>query len=84
MERLTDVVDVRGKSCPVDVIVTKLALDRCTPGIAVKILATDPEFPRSLEVICRQTGNRIIDSNSTRHGFAFVVVKKGGSSRFEA
>ena len=76
MDRLSSVIDVRGKGCPLYLNEAKWALDRCSPGTAVKILATDPAFPKAFEAFCRKTGNRIIDSTTTNNNeLAFLVQK---------
>jgi tRNA 2-thiouridine synthesizing protein A len=83
MERQTGVIDLRGKSCPVDIIKAKWVLERCRPGATMKILATDPEFPKSLEAFCRQTGASIVDAHASKSESAFVV-RKGGRERLVA
>jgi TusA-related sulfurtransferase len=78
MERSISVIDVRGKCCPRYIIEAKWALDHCRPGAAVRVLATDPDFPRDFAVFCRQTGNQIIESSASSNEFAFIVKKGGG------
>ncbi len=75
MDRLLSVIDVRGKGCPLYLIEAKWALDRCSPGTAVKILATDPEFPKDFEAFCRKTGTRILDSTARNNELSFLVEK---------
>jgi len=76
MDRLISVIDVRGKGCPLYMIEAKWALDHCHPGSAVKVLATDPDFPKYFETFCRQAGIRILDSSTTNdHELAFLVKK---------
>lgn len=83
MDRLDSVVDVRGKCCPQYLIETRWALDHCRPGAAVKVLATDPDFPRDFATFCRCTGNRIIESSRSKNEFAFLV-RKGGDEPWVA
>jgi tRNA 2-thiouridine synthesizing protein A len=75
MERHVNIIDVRGRSSPVDIIEVKWVLDRCRPGAEVRILATDPGFSRNLMVYCSQTGSQIIESSATGNGFAYTVEK---------
>lgn len=83
MDRSVSLIDVRGKCCPLYIIEAKWALERCRPGAAVKIVATDPDFPKDFETFCRQTGDQIVESSTANNEFAFVVKKSGGK-RFVA
>jgi tRNA 2-thiouridine synthesizing protein A len=83
MDRSISVIDVRGMCCPRYIIEAKWALDHCRPGAAVRVLATDPDFPRDFAAFCRQTGHRIIESSASNREFAFLV-KKGGARRLAA
>lgn len=76
MDSPVSVVDARGKCCPAPIIETRRALDRCDPGATVRILATDPDFPRDLEVFCKQTGNQIIEFDRSNNEFACLVQRR--------
>ena len=75
MDRLMSVIDVRGKGCPLYLIEAKWALDRCRPGTAVQVLATDPYFPKAFETFCKKTGNRILDSCKINNELSYLVKK---------
>jgi len=62
MDSQTGVIDLRGKSCPVDLIEAKRVLERCRQGATMMILATDPEFPKSLGVFLSADGASIVDA----------------------
>jgi tRNA 2-thiouridine synthesizing protein A len=70
------VVDVRGRCCPVPIIEARRAMARCTPGSVVRVLATDPGFPKDLEAFCQQTGNRIVDFVNADDHYVYVLQRQ--------
>ncbi len=70
------VVGARGRRCPVPIIEAWPAMARCTPGSAVRVLATDPGFPKDLEAFCPQTGNRIVDFVNADDHYVYVLQRQ--------
>lgn len=73
-----EILDARGLLCPMPVVKVKLAMEDLAPGQTLKVLATDPAAPRDLEVWCRETGNRLLDSSREDSTYTFLIQKAGG------
>lgn len=55
------VVEARGKSCPLPIVLLAKAARTAAPGAAIVIRADDRAFQRDLEAWCARTGFRIIE-----------------------
>lgn len=55
------VVDARGKSCPLPIVLLAKAARSVPPGDPILVRADDRAFPRDLEAWCARTGYRIIE-----------------------
>ena len=68
-------VDARGLNCPLPVLRTKKTLKDLEPGDLLKLLATDPGSVLDMEAFCRQTGHRLLESQSVGEEFHFLIQK---------
>lgn len=54
-------LDLRGVSCPMNWVKTKLQLEELAPGQIVEILLNDSEGVRNVPVSARAEGHRIVE-----------------------
>ena len=43
---IANMIDARGKRCPMPMLMAKRAIAECNPGDAIEILVTDPSAPK--------------------------------------
>jgi TusA-related sulfurtransferase len=55
------VVEARGKSCPLPIVLLAKAARTASPGTPIVIRADDRAFQRDLEAWCARTGYRILE-----------------------
>jgi tRNA 2-thiouridine synthesizing protein A len=71
-------LDVRGFSCPLPVLKTKLALRDLASGDILRVLATDPMAVVDLRAYCARTGHELLAwSGEVELEF---LIRKGGTS----
>lgn len=73
-------VDARGLYCPLPVLRLAKAFLNSTPGVAARLLATDPAAVEDVQVFCREAGHELLETR--REGNVFCLrVRKGGGPR---
>ena len=58
-------VDARGLTCPLPILKAKKALTDMQSGELLRVLATDPGSVRDFQAFARQTGNDLVDQQSS-------------------
>lgn len=71
-----DVLDIRGKVCPLPVIDVYRHLKEIAPGDTVCVLTSDPSSERNFKAFCRQSGHEIIEAKPQEKGVAIYIRKK--------
>ncbi len=66
-------LDLRGLTCPLPILRTKLALADCEPGQVVHVRATDPHSVVDFKAFCARTGNQLVDHRPGPEVFEFWV-----------
>jgi len=56
------VLDVKGLSCPLPILKTKVALTKMQPGEILHVLATDPLAPIDFKAFCLRTEHALLHS----------------------
>jgi len=70
-----ELVDARGKSCPLPIVLIAKALRSAAAGDQITVQSDDRAFPEDIRAWCRKT-NHELASLETRDGFYEAVVKK--------
>ena len=70
-----DIVDARGKSCPLPIVLAAKAMRDLPSGQAVAVRSDDRAFPEDIRAWCRKTNNELV-SLLTKEGFFEAVLKK--------
>lgn len=55
------VLDVKGLSCPLPILRTKMALANLKPGQVVRVMATDPHSVVDFQAFCARTGHELLE-----------------------
>ena len=58
-------VDTRGLNCPLPILKAKKALAEMQSGEFLKVVSTDPGSLRDFQAFARQTGNELVDQQTT-------------------
>lgn len=70
-----DIVDARGKSCPLPIVLTAKAMRDLPLGTALTVQADDRAFPEDIRAWCRKTSHELVSLES-KPGFYEAVVRK--------
>ncbi len=73
MSEVSQELDARGLNCPLPILRAKKAISAMAAGEVLKVLATDPGAVKDFEAFCKQTGNELLQSQSTGDGFEFLI-----------
>ena len=57
---MSNVVDARGKSCPLPIVLLAKATRALEYGQTLIVQADDRAFPQDVEAWCRKTGNELV------------------------
>lgn len=58
------IVDARGKSCPMPIVLMTKAIRGVEIGAGLSVLADDRAFPSDVEAWCKKTGNALVSLES--------------------
>ena len=58
-------LDTRGLNCPLPILKAKKALADMLSGEVLKVVATDPGSIRDFQAFARQTGNELVEQESS-------------------
>ncbi|MBS0500430.1 MAG: sulfurtransferase TusA family protein [Burkholderiaceae bacterium] len=73
---ITKEVDARGLNCPLPILKAKKALSELTSGQLLRVLSTDPGSVRDFQAFARQTGNELVEQQSTQDQFVHVLRRR--------
>lgn len=67
-------IDTRGLNCPLPILKAKKALAEMHSGELLRVVATDPGSMRDFQAFARQTGNELVQQETTSAGAEFIHV----------
>ena len=73
---ITKEVDARGLNCPLPILKAKKALSELTSGDLLRGLSTDPGSVRDFQAFARQTGNDLVEQQTTDEQFVHVLRRR--------
>ncbi len=73
---ITKEVDARGLNCPLPILKAKKALSELTSGQLLRVLSTDPGSVRDFQAFAKQTGNELVEQQSTDDEFIHVLRRR--------
>ena len=73
---ITKEVDARGLNCPLPILKAKKALSELTRGDLLRVLSTDPGSVRDFQAFARQTGNELVEQQTTDEQFVHVLRRR--------
>ena len=69
-------LDTRGLNCPLPILKAKKALSELTSGQLLRVLSTDPGSVRDFQAFAKQTGNELVEQQSTPEQFVHVLRRR--------
>ena len=69
-------IDTRGLNCPLPILKAKKALADMESGELLKVLATDVGSLRDFQAFARQTGNELVEQQTTDEQFVHVLRRR--------
>lgn len=69
-------LDARGLNCPLPILKAKKALTDMLSGEVLKVVATDPGSVRDFQAFARQTGNELVEQNSSDKEFVHYLRRR--------
>lgn len=69
-------IDTRGLNCPLPILKAKKALSDMLSGELLRVVATDPGSMRDFQAFARQTGNELVEQNSSGDEFIHVLRRR--------
>ena len=73
---ITKEVDARGLNCPLPILKAKKALSELTSGDLLRVLSTDPGSVRDFQAFAKQTGNELVEQQTTDDEFIHVLRRR--------
>jgi TusA-related sulfurtransferase len=69
-------LDTRGLNCPLPILKAKKALADMRSGEVLKVVSTDPGSMRDFQAFARQTGNDLVEQESTADEFVHFLRRR--------
>ena len=69
-------IDTRGLNCPLPILKAKKALSELQAGEVLKVVSTDPGSVRDFQAFARQTGNELVEQNSSATEFVHYLRRR--------
>jgi tRNA 2-thiouridine synthesizing protein A len=69
-------LDTRGLNCPLPILKAKKALADMRSGEVLKVVATDPGSMRDFQAFARQTGNELLEQESSNDEFVHFLRRR--------
>ncbi len=69
-------LDTRGLNCPLPILKAKKALAEMRSGEVLKVLATDPGSMRDFQAFARQTGNELVEQETSNDEFVHFLRRR--------
>ena len=73
---ITKEVDARGLNCPLPILKANKALSELSSGQLLRVLSTDPGSVRDFQAFAKQTGNELVEQQSTPEQFVHVLRRR--------
>lgn len=68
-------LDARGLNCPLPILRTRKALNALASGETIEVITTDPGSVKDMQSFCTQSGDQLLDSQTTTDAFTFLIQK---------
>ena len=75
MTEATKKLDVRGKNCPLPILLTRATLKEMQSAEVLQVIATDPGSVRDIESFCSQTGNTLMSALEVADEYIFLIKR---------
>ena len=69
-------IDTRGLNCPLPILKAKKALADMVGGDLLKVVSTDPGSVRDFQAFARQTGNELVEQQTSGADFIHVLRRR--------
>jgi tRNA 2-thiouridine synthesizing protein A len=69
-------LDTRGLNCPLPILKAKKALSSMESGQTLRVVATDAGSVRDFQAFARQTGNELLEQQTTGTDFIHVMRRR--------
>jgi TusA-related sulfurtransferase len=69
-------LDTRGLNCPLPILKAKKALADMLSGELLRVVSTDPGSTRDFQAFARQTGNELVEQNSSGDEFIHILRRR--------
>ena len=69
-------LDTRGLTCPLPILKAKKALADMRSGDVLRVVATDPGSMRDFQAFARQTGNELVEQQSSNDEFIHFLRRR--------
>jgi TusA-related sulfurtransferase len=69
-------LDTRGLNCPLPILKAKKALSGMESGQILRVMATDAGSVRDFQAFARQTGNELVEQQTTGTDFIHVMRRR--------
>ena len=77
---MTEILDVKGMSCPLPVLRANRALRHMPPGATLRVLATDRAAVADFAAFCRETGHLLLAQDEEAGVFGFTIQRRPDSA----
>ena len=68
-------INARGLNCPMPILKAKKGLRDLKPGQVMHVIATDPGSANDFPLLCKQTGNELIETSNEDGDYHFYIRK---------
>ncbi|NWG87327.1 MAG: sulfurtransferase TusA family protein [Hydrogenophilaceae bacterium] len=79
MNDTQDVLDVRGRNCPLPVLDICRQLKHLDPGATLCVVTSDSGSPRNFRAFCRQSGHEFVEVRPQGEDTAIYIRKANRS-----
>ena len=69
-------LDTRGLNCPLPILKAKKALSEMVSGELLRVVSTDAGSVRDFQAFARQTGNELVEQQTTGPDFSHVLRRR--------
>jgi tRNA 2-thiouridine synthesizing protein A len=74
-----DLLDVRGKACPIPVLLTKRKLETMKEGEVLQVIGDYPQTRENILKMVERTQNKVLDVEEAKGSFKITIRKKSPS-----
>ena len=76
MRPVDSIVDAKGHTCPMPLLMAKRALNQLDSGQLLQVYATDIGSVKDFRVFSEQSGHQLIDSTEEDGVYCYLIEKK--------